>query len=323
MCPAMARHRRLGFTLVELLVVIAILGTLVGLLLPAVQQAREAARLTSCTSQIRQLGLALMNYHESFRKMPKGNYGMSGVNRYDGVNWRVPILPFCEQASLYNKLNFTGRFDGDDLTGNEILRGLRVPGLLCPSSSLDPFSNPLGRNDDKAMIIHYVGISGAAPSTTQPNVGYKDCGYGWLANNGILLTNESTNLRQVTDGTSKTLMVAEQSGLTDGSETTANYRGGWHGAVNNDTVSNCNPTGTARVWFAGTTTVRANPNYNILVNNHNSLQYHFNTTLNSFHAGGITAIFADGSTRFILDTIDLETLKRLAVRNDGEAIGDF
>jgi prepilin-type N-terminal cleavage/methylation domain-containing protein len=319
-CPS---RRRRGFTLVELLVVIAIIGTLVGLLLPAVQQARESARRSSCTSQLRQLGLALMNFHESFGKMPRGNHGMSGTNKYDGVNWRVVVLPFLEQASLYDRLNFSGRFDGDDLTGNEILRQLLVPGLRCPSSMLDPFSNPLGRNDDKAMIVHYVGISGAAPSTTQPDVGYKDCGYGWLANNGILLTNESTKLRDVTDGTSKTMLVGEQSGLTGGKETTANYRGGWHGAVNNDTVSNCTRTGTARIWFAGTTTVRANPNYNILVPNHNELQYHFNTTLNSFHPGGITALLADGSTRFLFDTIDLETLKRLAVRNDGEALGEF
>ena len=313
------KHIRRGFTLVELLVVIAIIGLLVGLLLPAVQSARESGRRTSCTNQLKQLGLALLTHHDAVRKMPQGNTGMSAPGKYDGVNWRVRILPFLEQSTLYDRLNFTGRFDGDDLTGNEILRSLIVPGLLCPSSRLDPFSNPHGRNDDKAMIVHYVGISGGAPSSTQPLVGYMDCGYGWFANNGLLLTNQSTTLRDATDGASKTMLVAEQSGLTDGQELTSNYRGGWHGASGKDTAST--PT-CSQIFFAGTTTVRYNPNYNIITPG-NSYQYRHNTVLNSFHPGGITMLLADGSVRFIPDTIDLETLKRLAVRNDGEVAGDF
>ncbi|MFI4874741.1 MAG: DUF1559 domain-containing protein, partial [Blastopirellula sp. JB062] len=310
---------RRGFTLVELLVVIAIIGVLIALLLPAVQQAREAVRRITCNNQIKQLGLALHNYHDTFLSFPPGNYGMSGSGRYDGANWRVQVLPFIEQSALHDQLDFTARFEGDNLAGNEILSELIVPGLLCPSSALEPFSNPHGRNDDQAMIIHYVGISGAAPSETQPLVGYVDCGYGWFANNGMLLTNQATRLRDATDGTSNTMLLAEQSGLIDGQELTANYRGGWHGASSKETVDtpSC-----SQVWFAGTTTVRYNPNYDIITSG-NSYQYRHNTVLNSFHPGGVNILRTDGSTRFVSDTINLETLKRLAVRNDGELLEDY
>ncbi|TWT39214.1 DUF1559 domain-containing protein [Blastopirellula retiformator] len=310
---------RRGFTLVELLVVIAIIGVLIALLLPAVQQAREAVRRISCNNQSKQLGLALHNYHDTFNSIPPGNYGMSGSGRYDGANWRVLVLPFIEQSALFDQLDFTGRFEGDNLAGNEILRELIVPGLICPSSALDPFSNPHGRNDEKAMNISYAGISGGAPSTTQPLVGYMDCGYGWFANNGMLLTNEATKLRDATDGTSNTMIVGEQSGLTDGQELTANYRGGWHGASSKDKAST--PT-CSKTWFAGTTTVRYNPNYDIITPG-NSYQYRHNTVLNSFHPGGVNILLTDGSTRFISDTISLETLKNLAVRNDGQVLGEF
>ncbi|MEW4565794.1 DUF1559 domain-containing protein [Bremerella sp. JC770] len=308
-----------GFTLVELLVVIAIIGVLVALLLPAVQQAREAVRRISCNNNMKQLGLALHNYHDTFGAFPPGNYSMSSSGQYNGANWRVMVLPFIEQSALHDQLDFTARFDGDDLTGNEILSELIVPGMLCPSSALDPFSDPHGRNDDRAMNINYVGISGGAPSTTQPNVGYIDCGYGWFANNGLLLTNQATKMRDATDGTSNTMIVTEQSGLTDGLERTANYRGGWHGASSAETAdsSTCN-----KVWFAGTTTVRYNPNYDIITAG-NSYQYRHNTVLNSFHPGGVNMMHGDGSTRFVADTIELETLKRLAVRNDGEVLNEY
>ncbi|QDV49848.1 DUF1559 domain-containing protein [Gimesia fumaroli] len=312
---------RRAFTLIELLVVIAIIAVLVALLLPAVQQAREAARRSSCQNNMKQLGLALHNYHDVHRAFPPGNYGMRSSGVYNGVNWRVMILPFLEQSSLYDKLDFNSRFDGDNLTGsNVVLSGLIVPVYLCPSSALDPFSDPHGRNDDRAMNASYVGISGAAPPLPGPDTGYSDCGYGYVANNGMLLTNQITRMRDVRDGTSNTIIVAEQSGLTDGRELTANYRGGWHGATLTETADNC--VASNKIWFAGTTTVRYVINSDF-IGSGNSYQYRSNTTLNSFHTGGIQALLADGSVRFVSENIDFTNFKRVCLRADGEPLSSW
>ncbi len=313
------RTRRRGFTLVELLVVIAIIGVLIALLLPAVQQAREAARRMQCTNQMKQLGLALHNYHDTFLSFPPGNFGRSASESFNSYNWRVNLLPFIEQSALYDSLSLNDEFRGDSLGANPILRELVVPGLNCPSSPLDPLSDPVGQNTEKAQCIHYVGISGAAPSTTQPGVGYVDCGYGWFADNGMLPTNEATRLRDATDGTSNVLLVAEQSGHVEKRDITANYRGGWVGANLNHTVKNpsCN-----RVYFSGTTTVRYGINHNIASTGANA-QYHHNTVVNSFHPGGVNGLLGDASTRFFPETMNLDTFKRLSVRNDGEVLGEF
>src|SRR5512135_122792 len=102
-----------GFTLIELLVVIAVIGILVALLLPAVQAAREAARRMQCSNNLKQIGLALHNYHDANKKFPFGSRGGSSwaqTGIKDGTNWRVSILPYLEQTALYSKLNFGGSF---------------------------------------------------------------------------------------------------------------------------------------------------------------------------------------------------------------------
>ena len=104
---SLASRRRSGFTLVELLVVIAIIGVLIALLLPAVQQAREAARRNSCTNQLKQLGLALHNYHDTFSAFPYGSWGSTSI-----VSWHVPILPFIEQGALFDRFDQTWSYGG-------------------------------------------------------------------------------------------------------------------------------------------------------------------------------------------------------------------
>lgn len=322
------RPSQRGFTLIELLVVIAIIAILVSLLLPAVQQAREAARRSTCKNNLKQLGIALHNYHETHSIFPQGAYGMTGGTwpLHDGTNWRTMILPFIEQGPVYDQLNFNStaaNFNGNNYTGNEVLIRYKVDVFLCPSSTLDPFDNSgTSNNAAGGLNHHYVGIQGAARPIpgTDPNKGTRDCGQGWSCNNGMLFQNDNTKLRDATDGTSNTIMIAEQSGETNGQNLTANYYGGWFGARTEYAVksSTCSDH-----WAAGTTCVRFSPNSDIIQTGATDTKYRNNTVINSFHRGGIQVLLGDGGVHFLSDNIDFVTLKKLCVRYDGEPIGEF
>ena len=347
-------RNRVGFTLIELLVVIAIIAVLIALLLPAVQQAREAARRSQCQNNLKQIGLALHNYHDTYMTFPFGSragsiYDQAGTK--NAVNWRVSILPQLEQGGAYNALNFnSGNFSaGTDAAqayqgGNEFLRGLVVPVYRCPSSALELFpqtyfNNSGGagsfNNQGQGMGIHYVGIQGVAPDldwdTTGATrgTGYNDCAHGWSTRQGMLCVNETQRIAAATDGTSNTIIVSEQSGLsysTTGppSDRTSNYMGGWMGARRNyvltDTTS-CTSSPRDH-WQTGTTGIRHPPNSKI-ADAGNGHPYRNNTVINSFHTGGVFVLLADGSGRFISDSINFQTLKKLAARNDGQPTGEF
>jgi prepilin-type N-terminal cleavage/methylation domain-containing protein len=161
--------KRRGFTLIELLVVIAIIAILIALLLPAVQQAREAARRTQCRNNLKQLGLALHNYHDNYQMFPPGNVS-SSVGGW-GASWYMRILPFVDQAPLYNRLTFSGAQHGwtgalptstygpeGDANG-AALNGITLNFALCPSSPMLALRDSGGgRNITNAQ---YMGISGA------------------------------------------------------------------------------------------------------------------------------------------------------------------
>lgn len=333
----MAGSRR-GFTLIELLVVIAIIATLVAILLPAVQQAREAARRSQCKNNMKQIGIALHNYHDVYNSFPFGSrfgtlYSQTGVK--NGTNWRLSILPYLEQSAVYDSLNFvSGNFSaGTDAAlgysnGNEALRGFSFAGYLCPSSTLDVFPqtyiNGSGgtssfNNQANGMGIQYVGIQGAAPSFTWPQAGNRDCTQGWSCDQGMMGVNVARKMRDNTDGTSNTLVIAEQSGLTRGENRTSNYFGGWFGARNDNTVTGsvCSD-----LWQTGTTCVRQPANSKI-ADPGNAYVYRNNTTLNSFHSGGINGLLGDGAVVFISDNMDFQTLKKLCIRDDGQVVGEF
>jgi len=331
--------KRSAFTLIELLVVIAIIAILIALLLPAVQQAREAARRTQCRNNMKQIGLALHNYLDTHGTFPIGSrggtmYSQAGVK--NGCNWRVGILPYLDQGPLFAGLNFvSGNFSaGSDpalaySNGNEALRNFVVPGYLCPSSSLETFPqtylNDAGtsasfNNQGNGMGIQYVGIQGAAPNFDWANqTGYRDCSQGWSCDQGLLTANDAKRIRDAVDGTSNTVIVAEQSGLTRGTNRTSNYFGGWFGARNQVTISSST---CSDLWQTGTTCVRQPPNSRIS-DAGNAYPYRNNTTLTSFHTGGIHALLADGSVRFISDNLDFQTLKKLCIRNDSQTVGEF
>jgi len=165
----MQRKQR-GFTLIELLVVIAIIAILIALLLPAVQQAREAARRTQCRNKLKQLGLALHNYHDAFTTFPIGTQWNANPN------WRIGILPYLDQAPLYNSLNLSSGFMAHNGMGsNDILYDVELNAYVCPSSPFG-FRNPddVTLSDDSTgafvtMLVDYVGISGATPDPASPS----------------------------------------------------------------------------------------------------------------------------------------------------------
>ncbi|QDT56801.1 putative major pilin subunit [Caulifigura coniformis] len=355
-------RRARAFTLIELLVVIAIIAILIALLLPAVQQAREAARRSQCQNNMKQIGLALHNYESTYMTFPPGTRGgrtFSNAGVKDGINWRTSILPYIDQAPVFNQLDFASSFGAGQTaaqafanaagqpSSNIVLSGLVVPGFLCPSSSLEVFPTSYTdhsgvvktqsatgggfNNNGRAMGIQYVGIQGAARNfdwIANGNDGRNfDCGHGYSCVQGMLPVNENKSIASCTDGTSNTILVAEQSGLSGsvnggpGTNRTSNYYGGWSGARQN-WVPNSSCTNTSDQWQTGTTCLRWAPNSKF-EHAGNSHPYRNNTIINSFHTGGVFVLLADGSVRFISDNIDFQNLKKLAMRDDGQPIGEL
>jgi prepilin-type N-terminal cleavage/methylation domain-containing protein len=336
----MVRSRRHGFTLIELLVVIAIIAILIALLLPAVQQAREAARRTQCKNNFKQIGLALHNYHDTYNGFPLGV--TTGQPGGWGHSFWLGLLPYTDQAPLFNSLTFNGRSIGytGDGVGNTVngplVRGLRIPFLACPSSPLPIFKDTGG--GIQSQISHYAGIAGAVDdpvgtangffnSTASPQLNSDNCCtctvQGIHARGGMLLPNISLNFRDMTDGTSNVMVVSEQSDFaknaTDQQVVITNNHGWMMGT---DSLSQ-----TAGSRRFNLTTVRYAPNavkqtggtaLPGVCNNDGA-----NNGIYSPHVGGAHVLLGDGTVRFVGDNINLTNLKRLATRNDGGVLSEF
>jgi len=329
-------RKRCAFTLIELLVVIAIIAVLMALLLPAVQQAREAARRTQCKNNLKQLGLALHGYHDSLRVFPLA------AGEHSKPNWRVFLLPYLDQAPLYHQLAINGEGfyahvpagPPRGYSGNDALRGLKLDVYTCPSSLNESFTNVSGYSYE-GMTIHYIGISGATPD---PAGRSSVCTGDYLGssssscNTGLLVPFESKQIRDCTDGVSNTIIVAEQSGRVNNVDRSANALGGWHGVANHPGTANWNArtplpftASVGTVYPAGMTTVRYSPNVYRTSGapTQASSAFSFNTVLNSMHSGGIHILMADGSVRFLSDNVNFDTLCQLSVRDDGKVLGEF
>jgi prepilin-type N-terminal cleavage/methylation domain-containing protein/prepilin-type processing-associated H-X9-DG protein len=331
---------RPAFTLIELLVVIAIIGTLIALLLPAVQKVREASNRVKCQNNMKQLGLALHNYENARGELPPGC-----VHTVESLNWRGLLLPYLEESTLYNQLSLK-QFNASWGNLNAALRNRPVSVYMCSSSLMDPFFIEGSINSDAALIHAYIGISGATPDPAG-RTGGATCTNSFysnhvLADTGMLVQNRGMKLSACTDGTSNVLAVGEQSGRV-GSGTgaavdrRARYRGGWAGAAMDGGPYGGTPvgphTGPLVEWcptgsgayniYTTAITVVGVRNNSRTAPGFASATYSSNTILNSFHPGGINALLADGAVRFVPDAIDFPNFQALCVRDDGTPTADF
>lgn len=345
----MQTRRRTGFTLVELLVVIAIIGILVALLLPAIQAAREAANRSECANNLKQLGLALQNYHDTYRTFP---YGVrpGGRNGGWGTSFYVRILPYVEQTAMADNWPWTerGNFDRDEgyVSGNGNLRsnsgnvmnllGLPMPGFRCPSSPLPEYNT----GNNAVYMASYAGIMGAVEATgTYVPVRWRDCCWccscgtgphgntGIVSGGGMLVHNKCINMADCTDGTSTTMILGESSDWAyDSAGRERHVDPSWpHGwPMGTGTTATVTGRGGGHINRAFNLTSIRYPvgerNYmlNGVCDNHG-----INNPLLSAHPGGTQITLTDGSTRFISDSMNLATLKHIADRDDRGVPEDF
>jgi prepilin-type N-terminal cleavage/methylation domain-containing protein len=300
-----------GFTLVELLVVIAIIGTLVGLLLPAVQAAREAARTSTCSNNLKQVGLALHSYVTAQQKLPPGSNIVGATQNDYGHNYLVFILPYMEEQPLYDSFDLQKKYD--DVANRDDTLSAAVAGFLCPSSQQrKSLSDDLSLGTTaRANTTHYVGIMGPYDAAGVYTVDKTSTALGSIAKQGTLLRGEQIGFKQVTDGLSKTLMAGELSWNK------ANAYRGWSRGCNKS------GTGSATVYdnmaCAGVRNIRFGLK-SYAYDSATAAQFN-NVSFGSEHPGGTQFIFCDGAVRLFGDTTPLDVLQKLASRNGGEVTG--
>ncbi|TWT34669.1 DUF1559 domain-containing protein [Blastopirellula retiformator] len=293
-----ARRRWRGFTLVELLVVIAIIGVLIALLLPAVQQARDAARRMSCTNNLKQLALALHNYHDTF-----GSFPPSGIDGGKSHGMWIRLAPFYEQSAIYDQYNFTGTWR-DNLP-------------LCSESSMDALHCPSGStvittlaSEQPCPTTHYFGNSGPIGLNATTNANYaRDTSrenvssFGEVADEGVFKLRSNLGLRDVTDGSSNTILVGELSW-----NKYPFYRA-WNRGLH----------WTSNGLYMATTKNHRYP-INIGIKTPSFTMVANNGGYGSQHPGGANFATADGAVKFFPATIEMETYLALASRAGGEVV---
>jgi prepilin-type N-terminal cleavage/methylation domain-containing protein/prepilin-type processing-associated H-X9-DG protein len=302
--------RRRGFTLIELLVVISIIAVLISLLLPAVQASREAARRAQCLNNLKQIGLALHNYHDAIGAFPPGYLsrpGSDGDNTGPGWGWAAMILPQLEQPPLFNSINFGLPIESPQ---NQTARLTKVSTFVCPSDSsfvpqftvvdASTSSTTLGTPICDVASSDYVGCFGTGDVSDIPG---RDRG------EGLFFRNRSVRIAEITDGTSQTIAVGEKSQIL--------ARATWTGAVSNAAVpitelqaeDGLSPEGGGALVLSHTGEL----------DGPNSKPAHADQFW-SRHPGGADFTFADGSVRFIKEKRPLRLFQALATRQGGEVV---
>ena len=320
----MKRTKSLGFTLIELLVVIAIIAVLIALLLPAVQQAREAARRSQCKNNLKQMGLAIHNYHDTFTVFPPGGtsclcvaYQTGGIV---GHSMYADILPYLDAAAVYNKLNWRipgyAYYSPSIDAAHEAAVMTKIPAYICPSSTTKTLWI-YGSSAQAAMFTqessHYAAIAGSVRPTSLN-------GRTYISSGGTFYKNSKKGVRDMSDGASNVMMVGEYSGRAKGvggvkqteAEALSNVQPiPWYGFYEGDTAG--------AITYHGWKTIQWAPNlywYNV------GSTYN-QQSLKSEHTGGVHILLGDGGVRFLSENINLPTLYNLADIADGNATGEF
>ena len=289
-------HRRDGFTLIELLVVIAIIAVLIALLLPAVQQAREAARRTQCKNSLCQVGLAIHNYEMAHNVLPPGCVNPTGPIRSEPsgyhMSWTVQILPYIEQQNIFRTIDFTvGVYDPK----NEAARKLVIPTYLCPSDGLyspgleqtAPNNYAAVHHDEEAPIDH--------------------------GNHGTFVLNMAVSMDLVTDGSSNTLFIGEKVLQRALQPDERGWMSGTRATLRNAGEKINHNLAAVRHQFplfpSDTNTLPVTPEYV--------------GGFSSHHTGGANFVVGDGSVRFVNEQINKDAYRRLTNRSDGEPVGSY
>lgn len=298
------RSRR-GFTLIELLVVIAIIAVLIALLLPAVQQARESARRTQCKNNLKQMGLAFHNYHDTCNTLPYGCHGDQ-----TGHSWCLYIMPYIDQAPLYNQWNFNCSYYGT----NAPLRRMKQPAYVCPSDTPNIWwdQNPLY---NYAVVL---GTTNNAHTSPLNGVNYLAGAFDVADNSGGYFNYCTTNaprtyrFRDISDGMSNTLLVAE---LRQG-PINQDIRGlAWYAPFAGLTT-NLGPNSSSADTMGGFCPGTPAPGMPCVPGA---------TALSarSKHTGGVQVLMGDGAIRFVSNNINLPTWQALSSIQGSETLGEF
>lgn len=285
-------QRRSAFTLIELLLVVAIIAILVALLLPAVQQAREAARRTQCKNNLGQLGIAMHNYNATFSCLPPGCVNLTGPiqNTEEGYHfsWAVQLLPMAEQRNLFEGIDFDSSVYA---ASNMSLRLTAIPMFVCPSDATPSWGagNSIARSS-------YAACTGGADVPVDDR------------NTGLFFRNSSVAWHHIRDGASNTFLAGERR-LSDIGGDDLGFASGTSGSLRNTGVP-----------------------INIYTDDVNALPVKLPNTpdpllatrgYSSQHTGGAQFVLADGSVRFVSENIDVNTYTYLGDREDGFAISEF
>ena len=323
-------RQKQGFTLIELLVVIAIIAILISLLLPAVQQAREAARRTQCRNNLKQIGLGLHNYHDTHSVFPPGALAIrfTGVavaptdaepgrtSVAGGWAWSTFILPFLEQANLYQSLNPNG--NNFPAAPNQFTRTI-LPVYQCPTEASPALHTATAMGGDGAGGGHarssYPAVAGSGANADYANKTVSNT-------KGIMWYNSKSNMRDITDGTSNTMVVAER--FWDGGDSEKRRGVIWVGKP------------------PGTDPGNVGNKYSNMIRVENSAAWLINGTNNnaaaSMHGGvapvsssatsrkggyGIQILLGDGSVRLLSENMNGPTWQAIGQMADGEILGEF
>ena len=284
-------RRRRAFSLIELLVVISVIAVLIALLLPAVQQAREAARRISCLNNLKQIALAMHNYESQHRSFPIGcfecipsSFPPPSTYKARQVSWNVYLLPFLDQGNVYQRFDFDYSFRSLE---NQSAASTPLSAFLCPSANQADRSGPTSGDvngngsfnpGDNLAWTDYGGLFGVSHNT--PRI--------LPQHEGMLIYDRIVRMRDVTDGLSNTLIVGECAGRGHA------LQSHWANGQNLFDQRFDNPINTTR-----------------------------NNELFSDHSGGANVAFADGHAGFLSESINQQTLNGLLTKSGGEILGEF